>query len=268
MVTEAPVAPVMGASKCCFKVTTLSQSVSWLSRPTLRRAFSLALLLHVCAGGVLLVAVRYWPVARLRPVSEGWVVDVVPPLPAPVPSGEPTELEQALAVIPPEARAAPVPEVPEDRALMVPEPPVQAPEQTVRWVPVMPEIQLRAGPVGVEPAVKGRSAPAGKGKLEPAVQGRSEPAGGGRPIALSAIQPHYPYGARVRGEAGRVTVHLRVSEQGEVETAEVVAGSGHPALDVSAVAAAKAARFKPAEQGGRPVASEMNLQFEFRLEER
>ncbi len=65
-----------------------------------------------------------------------------------------------------------------------------------------------------------------------------------------------------------MTVQVRVSAKGAVDAAEVVSGSGHPVLDASAVAATKAARFKPAEQDGKPVSSGMNLQFEFRLEER
>lgn len=91
---------------------------------------------------------------------------------------------------------------------------------------------------------------------------------GGRPVALSGIMPKYPYGARARGEAGQVTVAVRVNGKGAVESAVVVSSSGYPALDESAVAATKKARFKPAEKEGQPVPSNMNLKFEFRLEER
>ena len=241
-------------------MTAFSQNLSLPLRPTLCRAFTLALLLHAFAGGLLLVGVRYWPVARLRPPPAGLVLEIAEPLPVQEPVEASTVLDQALAVIPPESRSAPLPELPEARALALPEPGIKGPDQMAVWVPTLPTLPALAG---------GRPAAVATGAWDkapaPSPVGKTQ---GGRPTALSGIQPHYPYGARLRGEAGRVTVQVRVNEKGEVETVTVVAGSGYPALDDSAVAAAKKARFKPAEQGGRPVASEMNLQFEFRLEER
>jgi len=52
-----------------------------------------------------------------------------------------------------------------------------------------------------------------------------------------------------------------------VDSVSVEAGSGFPALDESALSAARKARFKPAEQDGKPVPSEMNLRFDFRLQD-
>ena len=201
----------------------------------------------------MLTAVCYWPVARMRPVPVGLELDVTESVASQNPSSEPAVLEQALAVIPAEPRSAPAPGEPPARASMVPDPRVQGPDQTARWVPVMPEILVRTAATGGGAAA---GSPVGRAR------------GGGRPIALSEILPLYPYGARVRGEAGRVTVQVRVSAKGAVDAAEVVSGSGHPVLDASAVAATKAAHFKPAEQDGKPVPADMNLQFEFRLEER
>ena len=200
----------------------------------------------------MLTAICYWPVARIRPVPAGLELDVTESTPAPAPLAEPTGLEQALAVIPPELRSAPAPGEPPARAPMVPDPRVEGPAQAARWVPALPEIQGRAPVTGGGGAVKVKAGPAKEG----------------RPIALFEILPQYPYGARVRGESGRVTVQVVVNARGTVDAAQVVSGSGHPALDASAVAATKAARFKPAEQDGKPVSSGMNLQFEFRLEER
>jgi TonB family protein len=152
---------------------------------------------------------------------------------------------------------------------MIPEPTIKVPDQVALWVPVIPEVSRVVGGLQlIAPSAIHTSGPAeGAGVQSQSVSGEGQ-IKGGRPIALSEIVPRYPYGARMRGEAGRVTVHVRVSDKGVVESVEVVKGSGHPALDDSAVTATKKARFKPAEQDGKLIPSDMNLQFEFRLEER
>jgi len=193
----------------------------------------------------------------------GVALDVVQPKPTPVVSDEPRILDRVLAVIPAESPALPVPVVPEVRAMMTPEPTIQTPPGRAG---VLSEVVLtKADPLAVVLDEEGRAINIAPPIEKVAMQG---PVKNGQPIALSEIKPQYPYGARVRGEAGRVTVQVRVSDQGVVESAEVLAGSGHPALDDSAIAATKTARFKPAEQDGKPVPSKMNLQFEFRLEDR
>jgi len=205
------------------------------------------------------------------PVPVGMVLDVTEPLSAQITSAEPPVLDRALAVIPAESRAlSSAPPVPEIRQAVIPELPLKMPDQEEVWVPVMPEVGggassvLVSSPLGQTSGVTSVTTAAVRAKFDSGTgQGT-----GGRPIALAEILPHYPYGARARGEAGWVTVRVRVSDQGTVESATVVSGSGHSALDDSAVAATTKARFKPAEQEGKPVPSDMNLQFEFRLEER
>lgn len=66
--------------------------------------------------------------------------------------------------------------------------------------------------------------------------------------------PQYPPASLRRGEGGTVRVQVRVGEQGEVEDAEVVQGSGVRALDRAALGAVRAWRFRPATRGGRPAA--------------
>ncbi|MEI8139369.1 MAG: energy transducer TonB [bacterium] len=240
-----------------------------LLSPTLRRAFPLSLLLHVLAVAIVLIGIKYWPVAPVRSVPVGMVLDVTEPMRPQVTAEELPGLGQVLAEIPPESRIVPSPAVPETLAPMIPEPAIKAPDQVSLWVPVMPEVSPVAGGSQImqPPAVHTSGPAAGMGVQSQSVSGEGQ-IKGGRPIALSEIVPRYPYGARMRGEAGRVTVHVRVSDKGVVESVEVVNGSGHPALDDSAVTATKKARFKPAEQDGKLVPSDMNLQFEFRLEER
>lgn len=239
-----------------------------LSSPALRRAFFFALLLHVVAVALILTGIIYWPATRVLPVPAEMVLDVAETIPVPMAAAEPPVLERALAEIPPESRAISVSAVPGIMPAMIPEPTVKFPDQTAVWMPVPPEVAPAIGDARPGDHVPGP--PTGAPAAGVRAESISSPgqAGEGRPIALAEILPHYPYGARTRGESGRVTVHVCVSDHGIVESAEVVAGSGYQALDDSAVAATMKARFKPAERDHKPVPSDMNLQFEFRLEER
>ncbi|MEI8121793.1 MAG: TonB family protein [bacterium] len=220
-------------------------------------AFVLAVGLHVAGVMLLVAAIRYWPVAAraLRPAPLELDMAAAPtPSPA---VAVPPVMDQVMAAIPSERRAlamSAVP-IPEARPAEVPEP--AFPVSSFRENPQSETFQIPRETVGV-PAV---SPPA----IQSAVpQGRD---GAGRPMALSEIKPYYPYAARTRGEDGWVTIHLRVSARGEADSVEVKSSSGHPSLDDSALSAARKARFKPAERDGKPVPAEMDLQFEFRLQE-
>ena len=217
------------------------------------RAFPLSLLLHVLLLSLLLMGLRHWSKARVNSIPIGVALDVIQPLPAQVTPEEPQVLEQALAVIPAESPELPVPVIPEVSSAMIPDPAIQSPqgrEASPLTVVLAEERHARDYSPSAETATMQKAAK------------------NGRPIALSEIKPHYPSVSRLRGEAGRVTIQVHVSDKGTVESVEVVTGSGHLALDDSAVAAIRTARFKPAEQDGKPVRSALNLQFEFRLEER
>jgi len=244
--------------------THLTSRPSWCWGSAIRsHSFTLAILLHLLAVSLLLLAASHWPIARVisGPVSVQLDVTELPP--APVSPVEPPVLDRALAAIPNELRAQPAMAaavVPDVRSAIIPEPRVAMPDGTAEWRPppvTMREPTVLAGSVMPEPSLVRSVATSGIGTVA-----------GGRPVALSEIMPHYPYGARARGEAGRVTLHVRVTGQGVVEAAEVASGSGYPALDDSAVAATERARFKPAEKDGKPVPATMTLQFDFRLEDR
>lgn len=88
-----------------------------------------------------------------------------------------------------------------------------------------------------------------------------------QPTVLSEIRPRYPFRARAGGQEGAVTVRVRVSAEGRMESAEVVRTSGFTALDEAAIGAINRARFAPAERGERRVAGEIDLTFEFRLKD-
>ena len=88
------------------------------------------------------------------------------------------------------------------------------------------------------------------------------------PRPRQAIRPVYPYGARQRGESGRVVAEVRISAEGRAEQVTLVAGSGHEALDHAAREALRTARFEPARRGTHPVASRVRMTIIFQLKEK
>jgi protein TonB len=236
--------------------------MGWRPNGEMSRAAGLALALHLAGAMALVCAIRYWPAVTQAPPPARLELDLAAvPVPAPVQADLPV-LEQALAEAPAEARplVMPAAAIPEARPAGIPEPAVMVtsvrgdlPSETFQ-MPREDVSALVARPLPDHPPVA----------VGPAATGEDQ---GGRPVSLSGIQPHYPYAARVRGEAGKVTIHLRVTLQGEVESALVSRSSGHPALDESALSATRKARFKPAEKDGQAVSAEMDLQFDFRLED-
>jgi len=85
------------------------------------------------------------------------------------------------------------------------------------------------------------------------------------PRPKKPIRPHYPDGARRRGEQGDVVLEILVEEDGSVGDVKVVEPSGFGELDDAAVRAVRAARFTPAKSGDAPVASTSRLTLKFRL---
>ena len=98
------------------------------------------------------------------------------------------------------------------------------------------------------PKVEEKEAPASTPK--PAPRG---PVSGGvmNGKAVRLVQPAYPAIARAANASGTVTVQVLVDESGNVISAHAV--SGHPLLQQSAVAAARASKFSPTMLSGVPV---------------
>jgi TonB family protein len=69
--------------------------------------------------------------------------------------------------------------------------------------------------------------------------------------AVRLVQPPYPPIARSAHASGTVTVQVLIDENGNVISAH--ATSGHPLLQGSAVAAARASKFTPTKLSGQPV---------------
>lgn len=74
--------------------------------------------------------------------------------------------------------------------------------------------------------------------------------------AITMPQPPYPPAARAVHAVGKVVVNIEVDTKGNVVKAE--ASSGHPLLKAAAVAAARAAKFKP---GPSPVSGSLEYEF-------
>jgi TonB family protein len=81
--------------------------------------------------------------------------------------------------------------------------------------------------------------------------------------AIKKVEPDYPAMAKAARAEGKVTVHVTVSAEGKVITAEII--KGHPFLRDSALRAAKQWEFKPTELSGTPVKVAGELTFEFTI---
>lgn len=76
---------------------------------------------------------------------------------------------------------------------------------------------------------------------------------------------YYPPQSRRNNEEGRALVHICVDPRGRVASAAIDASSGHALLDDAAVKLAKAYRFKPATQAGKPIEQCTGLPVKFVL---
>lgn len=84
-------------------------------------------------------------------------------------------------------------------------------------------------------------------------------------ISGPSTDEYYPSISRSAGEEGRPVIRVCLSVAGKLESAEVSDSSGFPRLDEAAVRVAKASRYKPTTEGGKPVASCANLPIRFTL---
>jgi TonB family protein len=81
--------------------------------------------------------------------------------------------------------------------------------------------------------------------------------------AISLPQPAYPQNARDAGAEGSITVYVTIDDQGNVIEAHAV--GGHPFLQDAAVAAAKQAKFEPAQVDGQPTLVTASITYRFTL---
>jgi protein TonB len=90
--------------------------------------------------------------------------------------------------------------------------------------------------------------------------------GGGvsAPVLLYQVEPEFSEEARKAKASGNVLVNLIVDQQGHPQNVHVLRGVGM-GLDEKAIAAVKQYKFKPAMEGGKPVAVEMNVEVNFQI---
>ncbi len=84
---------------------------------------------------------------------------------------------------------------------------------------------------------------------------------------ISSRKPEYPPRSVLRGEQGRVVVHLDVNREGRATAVTLAESSGHYRLDRSVLRFVRKERFVPAMRGELPVASSQAFSFRFVLEE-
>ncbi len=126
------------------------------------------------------------------------------------------------------------------------------------------------------------AAPEGKKQLglspEPTPEGptvglaeRAEPtAGPSRPASGSALRPlRYPQRARLRGAEGTVKLEVRVGKDGALAGVRVLKSSGDAELDRAAQEWVRRDwRFSSAVKNGQPAEGRVNINVQFRLDER
>ena len=204
--------------------------------------------------------------------------------PEPSPPEPPFPPEAALAEAPPTEEAEPLPPPPAEQpsptqavgtpppeGLRPPDlpPPPPAPPALPRAAPrrqqqqqQQQQQQLALQAAATRQAALGPAAP-------PDVPGGSKAVGAVSPPAplegARNPEPEYPFASRLRGDQGVVRVRLGVSAAGEVTEVEVIATSGHPALDDSARRAVQRWRFRPAMRDGVPVPGSIRTAVHFRL---
>jgi protein TonB len=83
--------------------------------------------------------------------------------------------------------------------------------------------------------------------------------------ASGNMPPTYPSDAVRLQQHGRVTLRLHVTADGHVADAEIAISSGFPQLDQAALSSIAEWRFRPAEQGGKPVPDVIEMAVEFRI---
>ena len=82
----------------------------------------------------------------------------------------------------------------------------------------------------------------------------------------TCVKPVWPDGAIAAQRTGAVVLSFEVSAEGKARASKVVKSSGHTDLDEAARTGIEKCSFKPATKAGKPVASQVKLQYVWTLE--
>jgi TonB family protein len=115
-------------------------------------------------------------------------------------------------------------------------------------------------PVGTAPAARGGSFIDAAGNIVPLVRGSKVKA----PLVLNSVQAQYTEKARLDKVQGVSLISLIVDAQGRPQAPAVIR-SLRPDMDVKAMQAVMKYRFKPATMEGKPVATLITVEVNFRL---
>ena len=115
------------------------------------------------------------------------------------------------------------------------------------------EVPAPAESAAVPAAAASVAAPIASGEIPPQILERS--------------QPIYPADALRDQEQGTVRLRVEIDAQGSVQSVQVLDSSHSRALDRAAMESVRTWKFRPAIQGGQPVASTIDVPVDFRLDE-
>jgi protein TonB len=251
------------------------------------RRLAPALLMAVVAHAALLAVLAAVPLRVAAPTTKAMPIAVqftlagmagsggnpnaggqTPVAPAPSPGAG------KLASTPP-----PVPTVSAPPLIVIAAPaPVPEPKEPVQPAPAAPDAPANAalgsGPIigSVAQAGSGLGHGTGTGVGDGSGDGVAGTGGSGRggfggthPDYLRIPQPHYPSVARQHGWEGTTILRVEIRADGHVGMVEVLHGSGHAVLDDAAVEAVRAGEFMPAQVGGKPVSSSVEVPIRFQI---
>lgn len=200
-------------------------------------------------------------VEKARAATPIEITEVAPP-PPPPPEPVKVEPEPPAPKAEPEPRRAPP--APAKQPAPEPEAPAAPSFDDVPDFGFALEGAVSGGGIAVPVSKRELAAPAPRVvkalALAPKARGCDEPAS--KPKPVSVPQPVYTEAARAAGVAGRVRVALTVDETGRVVDVKVLQGLGH-GLDDAALAAARNAKFTPAQRCGRAVRATFTIAMRF-----
>ncbi|MGQ0710364.1 MAG: energy transducer TonB [Rhodoferax sp.] len=199
------------------------------------------------AWGLLQVGAVRQAVGEAVPLVVEMIRPLTPPPPAPLPRAQKSiPVPSAPA---PMVAATPLPQQPEPLAPVAPAPSA---------APVPPRAHAEPAPVPSE-----ASAPVALASAAPAPP---------KTIPATAVQyleppaPNYPAASRRLGESGRVLIRVEIDTAGQARQVQLLRSSGSKRLDDAALAAVRAARFKPFTEKGEPQVVWTTVPIVFELE--
>lgn len=244
-----------------------ARSRTW-KRPALTSA-----LLHGLIIALLIVRVALAPTGHLSPPPPLAEVELVQ-LNSPAVGGAPRPPEPAHATSARHPPPAPPPMPPAPQASAPPAAAAANPGGAPAARPAPPPPQAPAPPVSARVPALAAAQPA-----EPPPDVRLDITGdigtglvAGKQVIPAKLDagfhnapPAYPPAAARRGEEGVVELLIHVAPDGTAASVEVTKSSGHPILDRAARDAVARWHFRPAEQNGVPVRSDLPFNVHFEL---